>query len=129
MPRRKSKRVRAERRARKYILLGALLLIISPFIPNIYVGFTWREGFPLLTGGIDFWINMFGVMALVMGVMVLVGYLVSERGLSIVLVVLGGIIGLILGVIGVFSTLPGLPFGPAAAFIGGLLAVVGALIK
>lgn len=129
MPRRKAKRARAARRARKYVLLGALLLIVSPFVPNIFVGFTWRGGFPSLTGGIGFWLDILGVIALVMGVMVLVGYLISERDLSTVLIVLGGIIGLILGIIGIFSMLPGLPFGPAAAFIGGLLAVIGTLTK
>jgi len=127
VPRRKAKK--ATRRAKRYVLLGALLLIISPFVPNIYFGFTWRGGFPSLTGGIEFWISIIGVMALVMGVLVLVGYLVSERSLSLVLVVLGGIIGLILGVLGISSMLPGLPFGPAAALIGGLLAMVGALMQ
>ncbi|MEM2360536.1 MAG: hypothetical protein QW297_07465 [Candidatus Jordarchaeales archaeon] len=131
MPRRKTaKRARAARRARRHILLGALLMIVSPFVPNIYFAFTSRGGFPSLSGGIDFWLtSIVGVIVLIMGVVVLVGYLVSDRDASLVLVVLGGVIGLILSILGLLSMLPGLPFGPAAAFIGGLLAIIGVLAR
>lgn len=125
----KAKRARAARKAKRYTLLGALLLIAAPFIPNIYFAFTTTHGsiFPSLTGGIAFWLDIIGIIVLVMGFIVLIGYLVSERDISLLLTVLGGVIGLILGVLGLLSMLPGLPLGPATAILGGLLAMVGAL--
>ncbi|MHA1607813.1 MAG: hypothetical protein ACTSWP_09815 [Candidatus Freyarchaeota archaeon] len=116
-------------RKRRYALLGALLMIVSPFIPNIYFAFTTAPGqiFPSLTGGITFWLDIIGILTLVMGVIVLIGYLVSERDLSMILTILGGVIGLLLGIVGVVSMLPSLPFGPAAAVIGGILALAGSI--
>ncbi|MHA1207859.1 MAG: hypothetical protein ACTSP1_02695 [Candidatus Freyarchaeota archaeon] len=132
MSKRKSKRRATRKKSRGITLVGSLLLIVSIFVPSIGVGIVTPPGqFPSFTGTIVWpWLDIFGILALIMGIIALIGVLIDTSDVSMILVVLGGVIGLIVGIIDLFIFLTSgiiLALAPSCAFLGGLLALLGAL--
>ncbi|MHA1260997.1 MAG: hypothetical protein ACTSSA_02730 [Candidatus Freyarchaeota archaeon] len=132
MSKRKSKRRATRKKSRGITLVGSLLLMVSIFVPSIGVGIVTPPGqFPSFTGTIVWpWLDIFGILALIMGIIALIGVLIDTSDVSMILVVLGGVIGLIVGIIGLFMFLTSgiiLALAPSCAFLGGLLALLGAL--
>nr|MDO8075991.1 hypothetical protein [Candidatus Freyarchaeota archaeon] len=133
MSKRKSKRRATRKKSRGITLVGSLLLIVSIFVPSIGVGIVTPPGqfFPSFTGTIVWpWLDIFGILALIMGIIALIGVLIDTSDVSMILVVLGGVIGLMVGIIDLFIFLTSgiiLALAPSCAFLGGLLALLGAL--
>ncbi|WXG40165.1 MAG: hypothetical protein WED07_04975 [Candidatus Freyarchaeum deiterrae] len=131
--RRRSSRRTPRRESRSLALIGAILLIVSPFVPNIAFGSYTSPGqtFPQLTGGIGWWfLSLWGIIALIMGMLALIGLLIDSGDVTMILCVLGGIIGLLIGILNLIWFITGgiiLAFAPATALLGGLLTLLGAL--
>lgn len=132
MPRRRSRRT-TKSKSRTTALVGALLLLVAIFVPSFAIGIYYPHGsfFPSFSGGIVWpWIDILGILILIMGILALIGILIDAGDVTMILLVLAGIIGLILGIIGLFVFLGSqviFAFAPAAAILGGLLTLLGAL--
>ncbi|MEM2134523.1 MAG: hypothetical protein QXG44_06710 [Candidatus Jordarchaeaceae archaeon] len=129
MPRRRASRSKS----RSTALLGALLLLVTPFVPSFAIGIYYGPGqiFPSFSGGIRWpWLDLVSILILIMGVLALIGLLIDGGDVSMVLLVLAGVLGLILGIVGLIGFLGSgiiFAFAPACAILGGLLALFGAL--
>lgn len=134
MPKRRRTSRRAPRRSSRSIgLIGAILLLVSPFVPSIAIGTYVPRGaiFPVFGGGLVWpWFDIWGILALIMGVLALIGLLIDAGDVTLILCVIAGIIGLIVGLIALIGFL-GMSiifaFAPATALLGGLLTLLGAL--
>ncbi len=131
MPKRRSRTTRS--RSRTTTLVGAFLLLVAIFVPSFAVGITTLPGqiFPTFSGGIVWpWLDLVGILVLIMGILALIGYIIDAGDISWVLLLLAGIIGLILGIVGLIGFIAShviFAFAPACATLGGLLTLLGAL--
>jgi hypothetical protein len=128
--RRRTSRRAPRQRSRSLALIGSILLLVAIFIPNFIVlyGHVPGQYFPSTGLGIYWpWLDIFGILVLIMGILGLIGVLIDSGDITLVLCVIAGIIGLIAGVVGLIELGVILALGPMAAILGGLLTLIGAL--